>query len=439
MLRQAHSLAARLRTLRADPDARNSACMVMSYGSLTVLQGTLFFLLARALGAHEFGKVAGVVAITSALLPWSGLGLGAVATMRIARNQVRPREALGNGLAVTAVSASAGVGLAVLVGHLFLGPAAIPLLVLFGISELLLAKFIDIAAQVFMGLEQHAVSALLQNLLLAARLACAMPMVLGWIHPTALAWAELHLLAGTCAASAVLLICVRRLGWPAVRAIFAFQDARKGFHFSVVWSARSVHTDIDKVVMSRLASESMAGAYTAAFRLVPIACLPFLAVLNSLTARLFRRGEQRGVAGTTEALRRLAIVGAAGCLLLAPVIHFAAPLIPWLLGPSYRLSADILQALCLLPFFMVMQSAGTDALLSANEQKRAALLHALTAALALGLNLLLVPQFGWRGAVVAAYASQGFLLAALAFSIGSALRTQRRVAHGAPAVRGANG
>jgi O-antigen/teichoic acid export membrane protein len=433
VLSRALPVISRLRRLRADPDARNSACMVTSYASLTVLQGALFFLLAWALGAHEFGKVASVVAITSALLPWSGLGLGAVATMRIARSQVRPQEALGNGLAVTTVTAVAGVGLALLIGYTFLGPAVIPLLILFGISEILLTKYVDIAIQVFLGLEQHAVSALFQNLVLASRLACAAPLVLGWIEPTALAWAQLHLLAGAFAATVVLLTCVRRLGWPAVRAAAAWQDARKGIHFSVVTSARSVHTDADKMVMARLASESMAGAYTAAFRIVPMVCLPFLAILYAQTARRFRRGEERGVAGTTAAVRQLALTGAAFCLLLAPAIHFAAPLLPRLLGASYQLSAEILQALCLLPFFLVMQSAGSDALVGANAQRLVGRLHALAAALALALNLLLVPRLGWEGAVIAAYASQGFLAAGLAFSIAAALRTQRKVEPGVPA------
>ncbi|HXE50370.1 MAG TPA: oligosaccharide flippase family protein, partial [Ramlibacter sp.] len=186
-----------LRRLRSNRVALNSAYTVGSLASIALLQGLQFLLLARALGAHEFGKVASVVAITSALLPFSGLGLGNVAIMHIARGQARAEVCLGNGLAVTTITAALGVGLAVLIGTTFLHePGTWILMLLFGVSEILLTKYIDVAAHVFFGLERHAVAAFFYNLHILVRLVCAAALYWAWTRPTALAWAQLHLAAG---------------------------------------------------------------------------------------------------------------------------------------------------------------------------------------------------------------------------------------------------
>ena len=69
---------------------------------------------------------------------------------------------------------------------------------------------------------------------------------------------------------------------------------------------------------------------------------------------------------------------------------------------------------------------GSAALSGADAQPRVSLLHALTAALALLLNLLLVPFLGWRGAVIAAYGAQGFLIAGLVYTIMTRVQAERK-------------
>jgi O-antigen/teichoic acid export membrane protein len=418
-----------LRGLRSNVVARNSAYMIGSDVSITLLQALQFFLLARALGSHEFGIVASVVAIVSAFIPFSGLGLGNVAIMHITRGLARAEQSLGNGLAVTTLTAGVGVGLALLVGNFFLNEPGIWLLVLlFGISEVLLTKYVDLAAHVFLGLEKQLVAASFYNVLNFVRLACAAALFLGWTQPTALAWAQLHLAAGAVTAGVVLYVSVRLLGRPRTQYASAIADMKKGVFFSIVLSARSVHRDVDKVVLARMASAATAGAYTAAFRLVHMACLPIMATLFSLQARMFRKGREGGLTGTLRALRRLMMIAGAYCLLVAIGLYLAAPAVPWLLGSSYQLSAEIIQWLCLLPFCLVLQSAASDALSGADAQRRVSLLHSLAASTALLLNLLLVPTYGWQGAVVAAYGSQAFILAGLCFTIVNRLRLERKAA-----------
>jgi len=416
-----------LRHLRSNRVALASAYMIGSQTSIALMQALQFLLLARALGSHEFGRVASVVAITSAFLPFSGLGLGNVAIMHIARGQARAAWSLGNGLAVITVTAAVGVALALLIGKTFLDdPGTWLLVLLFGVSEILLTKYIDFSAHVFLGLEKQVVAAFFYNLLMLARLSCAAILLWGWAQPTALAWAQLHLAAGALTTGVVLYVSVLLLGRPRTQYASAKSDMKKGVFFSIVISARSVQTDVDKIVLARMASAATAGAYTAAFRLVHMACMPIMAILLSLQARIFRKGHEGGLAGTLGALRRLTMIAGVYCLVLGAGLYVAAPAVPWLLGDSYRPSAEILRWLCLLPLFVVVQAVGSDALSGADAQRRVSFLHALTAGMALLLNLLLVPHYGWRGAVMAAYGSQGFLIAGLLLTIVLRVGTERK-------------
>lgn len=418
-----------LRGLRSNRVALNSAYMVGSQASLALLQGLQFFLLARALGSHEFGRVASVVAITSAFLPFSGLGLGNVAIMHIARGQARAERSLGNGLAVITLTGALGVALALLVGQAFLDePGTWLLVLLFGVSEILLTKYIDFAAHVFLGMERQIITAFFYNLSMFVRVSCAALLLWGLVHPTALAWAQLHLAGNALTAGVVLYVSVRLLGRPRTEYASARNDIKKGVFFSIVISARSVQTDVDKIVLARIASPATAGVYTAAFRLVYMAITPIMAILVSLQARVFRKGHEGGLGGTLRALRRLMTIAGVYCLLLAIGIYLAAPAVPWLLGSSYELSTQVLRWLCLLPFLLIVQCVASDALSGADAQRRVSVLHALTAGMALLLNLLLVPHYDWRGAVMAAYASQGFLVAGLLVTILLLRRAERKAA-----------
>jgi O-antigen/teichoic acid export membrane protein len=416
-----------LRGLRSNRVALNSAYMMGSQFSTALLQAVQFLLLARALGSHEFGMVASVVAITAALLPFSGLGLGNVAIMRIARGQAGAERSLGNALAVTTLTAVVGVGLALAIGKLYLDePGVWVLVLLFGVSEILLTKYIDVAAHVFFALEQHGVAAFFLNLQMLVRVACAAVLWWGWTPPTALAWAQLHLAAGVLTTGLVLYTSVRLLGRPRTDYRSAKNDIRKGVFFSIGISARNVQTDVDKIVLARMASAATAGAYTAAFRLVYMACTPIMAILLALRARVFRKGHVGGIAGTLGALRHLMPVAGAYCLLLAAAIYVGGPAVPWLLGDSYALSSEILQWLCFLPFLLVVQSVVSEALSGANAQRRLSFLHAAAAGISILLNLILVSQYGWRGAVIATYGSQAFLVVGLLVMTARTLEAERK-------------
>lgn len=416
-----------LRRLRLDRSSLPHLYMISSQFALAAVQGLQFFLVARALGSHELGRIASVVAIASALIPFCGLGLGTVALMRLSRGEIPAAQALGNGLAVTSGTAVVGIAVSMLIAAgVLTDPEVLTLAFFFGVSEILLAKCVDLVMQVFLGLERKFVAVAFLHLLWLTRLACAVALYAGWAAPTAVSWAHLHFGATLFTAAVAMAVSTRALGRPRIHLTGAMKDTKKGVFFSIVLSAKSIYTDVDKTILARAASAADAGAYTAAFRFMLLSGIPITAMLLSLQSRIFRTGGERGIHGSFGALRQLMGAAVAYCLVVAVAIHAGANALPWLLGESYRSSADILRWFSLYPLLFALQIIGSDALSGADAQKRVSVLHALAAVIALVMNILLVPSLGWPGAVMAAYTSQGFLAVGLLVSIATLLPGQRK-------------
>jgi O-antigen/teichoic acid export membrane protein len=405
------------------PLRRNALHMVGAQFTGSLLQGLQFILIARALGAHDFGRMAGVLAITSVLLPFSGVGAGNVMVMRLARKEAPPALYFGNALMVAAVSGSLLIALAALAGPLFLrDPTLLGLIVLLGISEILVTKFIDIAAHVFYGLDRHAFSGSFFTLQAALRLCAAVVFYALLSQHGVMLWAAMHLASGIVAAAIVIALTVRQIGAPRLDLPLALRELKVGVLFSIGLSANSVYTDIDKAVLARYASAQINGQYTAAYRLVYMAFTPVMAVLMATQGMFFRAGAQQGLSATLKLALRMAWLGAVYCLALAALLYMAAPLVAWALGPQYLLSVEILQALSLLPLVLMAQSVFSEALTGANRQRARSIAQVGVAALCFGLNMALVPGLGWQGAAIATYVSQAVLAVAVVWIIWLSVR-----------------
>lgn len=396
------------------------------FGS-ALLQGLQFVLIARALGAHDFGRMAGVLAITSALGPFSGVGAGNVLMMRVARNEGSTTLYLGNALLVALVSGTLLIGLAAVAGPLFLRDStALPLILLLGASEILAAKFIEIAAHVFYGLDQHAFSGAFYTTQAAVRL-CAAGVFYAWLSQYGLMlWACMHLGAGILAALIVLHVTLGRVGRPTFDVRLALRELKVGVHFAIGSSASSVYTDIDKAVLARYETPQINGQYTAAFRLIFMGFTPIMAVLMATQAIFFRAGGKNGVSATTKLAMRVAWLGSAYCLVLACLLYVGAPLVAWALGPQYVPSVDMLRALALLPLALMAQSVFSGALTGADRQRARSLAQVGTAILCFALNMVLIPRMGWHGAVIATYICQVVLASLVIWIIRRSVREERQ-------------
>lgn len=393
---------------------------------LALLQGLQFLLVARELGPHEFGKVASILAVTAALLPFSGLGLANMMVMHLARGSKDTALLFGNCLAIGLVAGLlltlVGAGVAVAISN---DVGMLLVCVVFGISELIVTKSVDFCQHLFLGLERHAVASRLLLLQSAFRFVMALLLVWFITGPTAMDWALLHLLGGTLAAVLVLAYTLRVSGVPRVGLAKIWQDVKTGVFFSFGLSSRSIYMDADKAVLGSMASLSVNGAYTAAFRLVFMATTPLTASLLALQARMFRAGGAEGLSKTTQIAKRAIIAGMIYGAVVGAVLYFGAPLLPLVLGSKYDLSVEILQSLAFLPVPLFIQCALSDALAAANFQRVRSIVQIIVAGMSIALNIVLIREMSWQGAVIASYASQSALVVLMAILVFLKLRQSK--------------
>ena len=168
-------------------------------------------------------------------------------------------------------------------------------------------------------------------------------------------------------------------------------------------------------VMSRNANLLLVGAYLgsaasgifqAPNRLIVLLQYPGLSVSNGVAPRMARRpGHEPDVAAFQTALRRLL---AFQCIVIAPAVVWATPVVLLLLGDQYLKSADVLVALT--PF-MVLTGLGPLITVSVNylgEARRRMPIAVGTLVITLVSLVVLIPAFGLVGAAVSSDVSYGF-------------------------------
>lgn|GEM_PF-6352325 len=388
--------------------------LILGQLGVAAVQGFQLLVVARTLGAHEFGKVAGILAITAALLPFSGLGTANMMVMQLARGEQAIARLYGNSL--TAGLMSGSVLTALVLGGFYIwddDPSFLLIAFLFCISELVFTKAVDISQHVFFGLDRHAVAS--KFLVVQSSLRFVGALVLMQLDlQTARDWALAHIAGGGLAALLIMSYTLKTTKGMSVDFPKMRTDIKQGVFFSMGFAARGVYIDIDKAILPRFETMSVNGAYTAAFRLVYMATTPLTAGLLALQAKMYRAGGTHGLSETARIARRAMMVGVLYGSVVGIMIYALAPLLPLVIGPKYALSVDIMRALAFLPIPLFMQSAMSDALAAANHQRARSMVQIFAAVLAVLLNFVLIQHYSWMGAVISAYACQCFLALSMA-------------------------
>jgi O-antigen/teichoic acid export membrane protein len=140
--------------------------------------------------------------------------------------------------------------------------------------------------------------------------------------------------------------------------------------------------------------------YAAPARLMILLQYPGLALANAVGPRLARgEGQTPDVPALATALRALVFFQ---CMLLAPVLVWAEPIVDTVLGSDYAESADVLVALLPYLLFSGLAPAVTIGINYLGEARRRVPIAVLSLVLWVGSAMLLIPAHGPVGAAVAA-------------------------------------
>ena len=352
--------------------------MFLGQGVSFAVQACYFILLARLLGAGQYGIFVGAAAAVSLLSQYSTLGSGMVLLRQVSRHHNEFPQYWGNVLLTTLSVGFLVVMSLAIVGKWMVGPASASVIVLVAVGECTCARLAEGGGQAFQAFEQ---------LKLIASLA----------------------VSGLSAAMALILVTAR-LGWPKFDFHLLRKRALEGVGFSIAASTTSIYNDIDKAMLSRYGMLAADGIYSMAYRVVDMSCTPIRSLQSAAFPRFCQMG-RNGARGSIGLTRRLLGKTLPFGLLAAAFMFLAAPIIPYMVGRSFANSVSALQWLCLLPIFRSLHLSAGDTLTGAGYQRYRTVAQLTAAGLNFGLNLWLIPAYSWHGAAWSSLVTDGALAA----------------------------
>ena len=404
-------------TISIAPFLRNTASMIAGALVRLGLQGAYFVVIARSLGADQFGAFSGVLALIAVLSPFASLGMGNLIIKSVSHDKTTFRDSWGNAL-FTTVALSAAFLVLVLLSARFVLPREISwlLLVFVALSDMLLVNIVNLAGQAFQAFEQLSKTSRVQVVLIGTRVAAAVILVGINRHPTAMLWSGGYFLGTAAAALCCFIWVCRTLGSPTLALGSLRRKVLEGLYFSVSLSSQSIYNNIDKTMLARLSTLDGTGIYTTAYRLIDLAFQPVSALLASTYSRFFHHGAD-GLAASTRFARRLLPFSTGYGLFAALGLALTAPIVPYALGDSYARAVEAVWWLSPIILLRSVHYFLADSLTGSGFQGFRTLVQMMVAGLNVLLNLWLIPAYGWRGAAWASLASDGMLMVGLAFSI----------------------
>lgn len=413
---------------------KNARYMLLGQSGRVVVQAVYFFVMARTLGAHQYGVFAAVIAAVAIASPFVGLGSGNLMVRNVARNSWLLPECLGHALLMTGISGFV-LTLIVVPVCLVMLPSVIPVsvIILVTISDLFVYRFLDVAVLGFQSLDRLDWTALLNVFASVTRLAGVVFVAL-LRRPTIAVWSWAYLAtSGVCAL--VALYCVgTRVCCPNFGGLrHLLSESREGCWFSISLFTQTVYNDIDKAMLAQLSSLDAVGIYAAAYRLIDVAFQPVRALLSAAYASFFRSGKD-GIRGSLHLSRRLLPAPVAYSIVTCFALVIAAPVVPRILGGEYSRTSDALRWLSLLPLLRTLHYFAADALTGAGLQLLRTAAQITVAAFNVLLNLYLLPRYSWRGAAWSSLASDGLLAITLWSCACLRLRSARNPAGANPEI-----
>lgn len=409
--------------------ARNTGWMLVGQGLKLVIQALYFTVIARSLGAQNYGAFVGVIGLVGILFPFGTLGSGFILIKNVARDQQTFVENWGRALATTALSTSTLVGLVLLLSH-FLLPGTIPIrLVLFvTASDLFGMSITELCGHAFLAFDRLKWTAFFSVLLSGARLVAAIFMVCLHHSPTALQWGKFYFGSTSIVALVALTLTLVKLGAPRFRFSQLSAEMREGLYFSLSRSAQTIYNDIDKTMLARLGTLQATGIYGAAYRLVDVSFAPVSSLLAAAYPNFFRVGAG-GISAAVQYAKPLILRALGYAALVSIALLAGAGIIPYILGGQYRLTVEALRWLAILPMLKVVHLFLSDALAGAGCHGLRTSIQVGVAVFNVLINLWIIPAYSWRGAAWSSIASDALLAA----SIGAAVlflsrRTQAQTA-----------
>ncbi len=367
---------------------------------LTSMVGTLlaFTLLGRSLGVAGYGGYASLYAIIGPMVTLAASGV----TLSLLQHVVRDgepldetaRSCLSLAMVLGVVLTAVGAGLAFWVVDTLDAVAIMSILLI----EFVTSPLVNVAASTVQAGTSFAGAARIRILLVAGRI--VMLVVLFTTGSLTVASLGISQLVWSAILTAWALRAVgRRYGFPFRPGPVRARHFKSNVLYSTAISADAFGNDGDKVVLAANRYVIDTGLYAAAYRIIMLGLVPIGSLVNVSHKRFLeheegRRGEHLGLA-----VRYSAIGGAYG-IAFAVAVFFAAPLFPIVVGADFEGSVTMVRWLAPIVFLRAIGIFSLNGLMGLGRVTLRTVLITANAAFGLVLYVVLIPTYGWEGALI---------------------------------------
>ncbi len=409
--------------------AANTAWMVVAEVAGKVASFVFVIVVARSLGARDFGYFTFALSFVPLFLVFGGWGLASTVIREIARDRNRLSEVFATGIALRASLGLGGLGLALVSGPLFLhGGQAYAALAVVGTALLLdeLSAFLGTVFRAFERMKFHALVVLTNRILSTALAVLAVSLGAGLVVVCT------TYLVGSAGALLFGAIALRRYFPPIhfgqIRRSVARSLLRTGIPLGLAGVLNTAVFRIDTVMLQAIRGPVEVGLYGAAYRFFESLLFVAWSLGNAALPRMAR--ERRGAeVGRTYELT--GVLSLAFYLPLALTVPFASHwLVTTLFSERYADASSVVGVLTGAALLYALAYAGRMTGIALGQTKQIVAIAAVALAANVAMNAFAIPRYGFEGAAwttLATEALEAGLLTAFFFRTNGAVVRLRPV------------
>lgn len=351
-----------------------------SSGSLimaSAAQLVTFAILARFLGAAEFGMFITIMAITSIAVHVCGVGGAECLLRRVAQNDKMYPTMLGHNLILVSISGVLLIILGMVILPYWVEFSTDPVtnytsLLLYLVTNIILLRLILLVEAVYIGHTNFKAANLsVVGFALARTLAAVLGSIVFGVS-TINGWAWWQFFCHLLVALAYWLFLMR-LGKPKFKLVR--EELKLGVFFATPFIFRAIRQNIDLLLLGLLLSPAVIGSYGVARRIVDSSYLNIDAMSRLLYPR-FAKMSAGGIDKAWPLAKKAALMALGIAIFTATFIYFLAPYLPLIFGQEYQSMVYFTQVLCWVIIFYALWSVGVEVMGAAGEHGyRAAILN----------------------------------------------------------------
>ena len=372
-----------------------------SSGSLimaSVAQLVTFAILARFLGASEFGMFITIMAITSIAVHLCGIGGSESLLRRVAQNKTIYPEMLGHNLILVSISGSVLVAAGMFILPYWVSFSTDPLtdqisLFLFLVTNIVLLRLILLVEAIYIGHSNFKAANLSVVGFAFARTLAAILACIAFGVDTISGWAWWQFICHVLIAGFYWL-WLKPLGKPKFHIVR--EELKLGIFFATPFIFRAIRQNIDLLLLGLLLSPAVIGSYGVARRIVDSSYLNIDAMSRLLYPR-FAKMSANGIDKAWPLAQKSVMLAVGIAVFTAVVIYCLAPYLPLIFGREYQSMIYFTQVLCWVIILYALWSVAVEVMGAAGEHGyRAAILNTgnILGAPVLALATWLMPPTG---------------------------------------------